>query len=885
MTSDSTLQILIKATDMSSGVLTGVGGRISALSDGARDVSQPFADLATSVAKLDAALVALVGGGLALAVAESGKFSGAFAEITTLFDAPTASVNTFRQDILDFARDSKSGIDEINGAVYSAISAGADYTESLGLVGQAEQTAIAGKAGLNAATVLLASSLNAYGSSMDQAASYSDALFVAVRDGQTTLPELAASLAQVTGVAAQSGVSFDELLAAVATLTASGLPTSQAVTSIKGALTNILKPSKDAEETAKKLGLQFNSAGLATKGFGGFMADLTTKAGGNIDAMSSLFGSIEGLNGALILTGTGAGKFSTVLEHMGDKAGATSTAYTKMADQMAQTNQNLANNTKVTLVAVGDQIMDDYTALIGALGDVFASLGEAVQNGSFDDLFTVIEAAFNKAQTALEGLAKNLPEALAGVDLSSLADSFGGMFDGIDLNSAEGVRLAIQSIVDSLESLVTFSRGVVDGLKPFIGLLMDAVEWFNGLDDSTKSAIAGLTGVMTAVNLLSGPLGTAGMAISAVGKALGGADGLSEKLDDLKLKTGGFLGKWAGPMGVAAIVTASAVAVGLAVKEFIGWRDAVGLAEQAEARAAGSAALLAEKYQAISDVTGVVITSTQDLREAVAAGTIYFDKATKSWAAGSGPVREFKEEVSKAADASYDWNEELKDLVDENGNLKGVVISATAAVSDQKQELIDYYIAAGNSPAVAKFMADAEATKMEAIKKTTKAVDDATQKTETYQLQMAKLASAERIKGMELTFDFNLDALKSEAEKAKAIIDTVGTGIESTGKLIGDLFGMLGSTTNFTDRWAMQDQIEEENKRRAGAFNQQKKLTEQQIEMNKQRIDRLKSGDALMKFEVGGLEPELEMIFWKIAEKMQVRVTEEASELLLGMGQ
>lgn len=883
MTADSTLQILIKATDMSSGVLTGVGGRISALSDGARDVSQPFADLASSVAKLDAALVALVGGGLALAVAESGKFSGAFAEITTLFDAPTASVDAFRQNILDFARDSKSGIDEINGAIYSAISAGADYTESLGLVGQAEQTAIAGKANLNDATVLLASSLNAYGASMDQAANYSDALFVAVRDGQTTLPELAASLSQVTGVAAQSGVSFDELLAAVATLTASGLPTSQAVTAIKGALTNILKPSKDAADTAQRLGLQFDSAALSSKGFGGFIADLTTKAGGNIDAMSTLFGSIEGLNGALILTGTGAQKFSTVLDDMKNKAGATSTAYGKMAGEMDQTNQNLANNTKVTLVAVGDQILDDYTALIGALSDVFASLGEAVQNGSFDDLFTVIEAAFNKAQTALEGLAKNLPEALAGVDLSGLADSFGGMFDGIDLNSAEGVRLAIQAIVDSLESLVTFSRGVVDGLKPFIGLLVDAVDWFNSLDASTKSAIAGLTGVMTAVNLLSGPLGTAGLAISAVGKALGGADGLSEKMDDIKLKTGGFLAKWAGPMGVAAVVTASAVAVGLAVKEFIGWREAVGLAEEAETRAADSAQRLTEKYQAISEATGVAITSSQEFHQALSDGKIYFDKTTESWEAGSGPLRDYSAEVKNAVAANQTYLTGMEEMIDANGNLKGVVIEAIDVVSDQTQGLIDYYIAAGNSPEVAKFMAEAEGTKTDAIEKTTKAVDDATKKTQAYELTLAELASNERIKGMELLFDFNFEALKADTEKAKAIISTLDTGIESTGKLIGDLFGMLGETTNFSDRWAMQDQIAEENNRRAQEFELQKKLTEQELKMGEEKLNRLRGGDALISISGEGLQPELEAFMFKILELIQIRAAEEQSQFLLGV--
>jgi TP901 family phage tail tape measure protein len=847
MSLDKQIRFLLTATDQTGSVFSSVGDRVSSMGEEVKGATQPFADIAANVLKLDAALAAMVGGGLALAVAESGKFNAAFSETTTLFAAAPENIDRYRSDLLAYAAASRSSIEDINAATYSAISAGTDYADSLSLVGIGEQLAIAGRAGLNDATVLLASSLNAYGASVDQAEGYSDALFTTVRAGQTTLPELAASLAQVTGVAASSGVSFDDLLSAVAALTAAGLPTSQAVSSIKGALSNILKPSTDAAEVAATLGFEFNATALASKGLGGFMSELGVKAGGNIDVMSKLFGSIEGLNGALVLTGTGAEKFADTQDEMAAKAGATSVAYTKMADELDQTNQRLANNTQLALIAVGDQIRDDYTDMIGALVEVFQTLEQAVRNGTFDGLFEVIETAFNRAQAGLENIAKNLPTALASVDLGGLAASFGGMFDGVELASAEGLAQAIQAVVDSLESLVTFSRGIVDGLKPFIGILAEAVEWFNGLDDSTKTAVATLTGVATALNLIAGPLSVVGSGISLVGKGLSGLSGATGVVSKLAVA---FTG-----LGAAvAVVGASTAAVGLAIKGYYEWQIAEDQAAAAEDRAAQSAEALVAKYEAISAATGVAISSTNDLRAATAAGTIHFDEATRSWQAGAVAQRDFAAEVADAADKSYDYRNEIEGMVDAQGNLIGALTESTLV----------------NQEAIA--TADKQAAALEKQK----------EKTADLGIELEKLASNEHIKSMEFAVSLDLAQIEADTAKVEALMALVGESISSSGDVMGDLLGSLDSADSLGDKWKLQAQLDDEIDRRQAAFDSAQKLTEQQIKLNDLRLERVEKGDAMIKVSADGLGPALEMVLFEIVERIQIRVNEEADPLLLG---
>ncbi|MCK4502510.1 MAG: phage tail tape measure protein, partial [Desulfuromonadales bacterium] len=271
--------------------LSKVVGDVERSLDGLNDATQPFADMADDVLRAETAVIGLGVAFAGLSINQAGTFNDQFAEISTLIDDNVSDLGGYRQSILDYANDSTQSLESINGAVYSAISAGVDYTDALGVMNTAEQLAVAGKADLNSTLVALSSVMNAYGAEVGEASDYSDIFFTTVKQGQTTIPELAASLSQVTSVAVAAGVPFDDLAATTAALTATGMPTSQAITSIKAALTNIIKPSSDAQKAAADLGIEFNTTALKTQGLGGFMHTLYEATGGNIETMGRLFGS------------------------------------------------------------------------------------------------------------------------------------------------------------------------------------------------------------------------------------------------------------------------------------------------------------------------------------------------------------------------------------------------------------------------------------------------------------------------------------------------------------------------------------------------------------------------------------------------------------------
>jgi len=885
-------------------------GQVETSLDSLHGASQPFADLADNVLRAEGAVLALGVAFAGLSISQAGKFGDQFAEITTLIDANVSDLGGYRKEIINYAQDSTQSLDSIIGAVYSAISAGVDYTAALGATSDAEKLAVAGKADLKSSLVALASTLNAYGAETSQAADYSDIFFTIVKQGQTTLPELATSLSQVTNTAAAAGVPFDDLGAALAALTASGMPTTQAVTAIKAALSNIIKPSKDAQETAAALGIEFNATALKTQGLQGFMQTLEKATGGNVETMGHLFGSVEGLNGVMALAADKSGIFAKSLEAMETRSGATDAAFKKMVDNFGLNNQKLVNNIQTVLIGVGSKLLDDYGDVVDSLVATLQGIGTAVDKGDLDGLVGIFESALGDINGLLEGLAKSLPEALAGIDWSglsgsldnlkgSLGDAFGAVFGSIDLGTVDGVRSAIQTVVDLLSGLTNVSAGVIDGMRPLFVALGTLADNFAGAGTDGQEFAGQILGIGKSVNVITGFLSGATDALGGLGKGLlliggssvinsvlglvkvlGGGNGLAGVIGSAASGSGALLSSLAGPAGVIAVVTASAAAVTGAVKTYNEWQDAEDEAATAADLAAASAAKLTEKYQEISEATGVTITSTRDLQTALADGKIHFDEATHSWQAGVAPLKDFSAEVHAAAEASYDYRQELKGMLDENGNIASVITGTTRELDLQKQSLIEYYEYLGNSPTVARVMAEAETTKQDALQATTNKLDTAKKKTEEYQLKLEEIASNERIKTIELAVNFNTEKIKAEAEIFKSTFDSIDTSIESTGNLLGSLNGQLNDFAG-GNRRVLLDQIDAENRRRDQAFDEQKKLTDAQASYYEARTKALNSGDALIRVDATTLVPESHALALAVMRAVQEITIEDKSQFLV----
>jgi TP901 family phage tail tape measure protein len=95
--------------------------------------------------------------------------------------------------------------------------------------------------------------------------------FGTIAAGKTTTQNWHKGFGGIAPLAAAVGISFKDLMASTAALTATGMPASQAYSGLKAAISNILKPSDDAAKAAANLGIDFSAAALKSKGLIGIL--------------------------------------------------------------------------------------------------------------------------------------------------------------------------------------------------------------------------------------------------------------------------------------------------------------------------------------------------------------------------------------------------------------------------------------------------------------------------------------------------------------------------------------------------------------------------------------------------------------------------------------
>lgn len=830
-----TVDIIFNADDRVTKAVKSISASLDQLDRIAMKIVDPFAALGKGVIAADAALTAIAVGGLAIAIKSAGEFNEQFAEISTLVQATAEDLESFRGNIIQYAASSTQSIDNITAAIYTAISAGIDYADSIDFVTESEKLAVAGRADLESTTRLMASTLNAYGASTEEAARYSDVFFKTVELGLTTIPELAGSMAQVSTIAAQAGIPIETLSAAIATLTAAGLPTEKAMTSLRTAISNIISPSEGAKSAAAELGIQYDAAALKSRGFENILKDVFTATEGNVGAVSELFGNVRGLGSALVLGGDVAGKFTNALEEMRNATGATAIAFEKMQDSFTYVNQRLLNNIEVLLITIGTKLEAGYADTVNAITKIFQSLSSAINEGVFNDIFAAFDNFGDRLSRFLSELAEALPEALTAIDFSPLLDALDeigvkvlGLFDDIDLTDPEDLADVLQDIINTIASLVTISGGMIEVFGDVFKLIKTGIDDFNNLGDASKESLGKLAAGAIIIQEAGLYLGSAILTLADSGYNLKGtfefiADSIKFLFHSVRLVT-------------------SEVAVAVASTIY-------GFLTVAEAVTFGMVDTINEARTAVGEfVAGGVI----DIEETSGKLDQLFKDTEGSIDESMSKAAEDVKKVGQAVDEDIPDSKIVKTGAAWDTLQAGII-----------QEQIDKDIPEERSIEVIPTMEP-------------KSVIDI----------KARLEAEAKImeKSLELQAEIDIAQIEADTERIKAAFESINVAIQDTGDVITALFGQLAAgDIDIQTRWNIEQQIREENERREASLELQKALTEAQIAALRARITAFQRGDPLITVNAEGLEPHLEAIFFYILEQIQIRVNEEQQDFLLGI--
>ena len=414
--------------------------------------------------------------------------------------------------------------------------------------------------------------LTAFNMTADQAGRFADVLAQASSNSNTNVAMMGATFQKVAPVAGALGYSVEDVSLAIGLMANASIKSEVAGTSLKTALANMAKPTKQMKEYMDKYGISLTNADGSMKSFREVVDNLRSSLGGlseteQVAAATAIFGK-ESFAGMLAIVNASEADFQKLSDSVNNSAGA--------AERMAQIKLDNFQG-KVTLlqsaveglqIALGDALLPTFTEGAEKAAELISKLTEFINANpelvrtitkvvtgllAFKAAGLVAKLAFLDLKGGVLSIQKVMALfkgkfALAGVEavgfaskVKGVAKSVTGYFGGIG-SAAGGVGRAFGQMFagTKIGNLFSGIGGAVGGVFTHM---------FSGVGGVATRAFTGVAGIITGIlgragaAVAAGPLGKIG---SVVAKGFGK---LSTLFGPLQKLGGAILGPFGGILG------------------------------------------------------------------------------------------------------------------------------------------------------------------------------------------------------------------------------------------------------------------------------------------------------------------------------------------------
>lgn len=455
---------------------------------------------ADKVADATQALSTAAAGVLVVSGKFAADFEDTFAKVSTLLDESSTDYEAYKNDIIKASDETGVAVTDFGEAVYSAISASVDQADAVSFTTQAVKLAKGGFTDATKAVDVMTTALNGYSDASLTSEKVSDLLITTQNLGKTTVDELASSMGKVIPVASASNFSMEELSATYADLTRNGIATAEAGTYTKSMLNELTKSGSVADETLRE---------LTGKGFAQLKADgasttdilkmLSVEAANNDKTLKDMFSSVEAGSAAMVLAKGDGAEYNEILQQMRQSAGATENAFSKVAGTTSEQIKRSLNEVKNLSIELGGTLLPVVQDVVGwfkALVEHLKGMDEA-QIKTLATILLVV-AAISPVAKIISGIASGISLATSAVNTVSAAIAIASSAAATGTAAATGLAgaiTAIKTVITALSGPIGIAIAAITALVAGFLYLWNNCESFRAfwlaLWDGIKAAFAG----------------------------------------------------------------------------------------------------------------------------------------------------------------------------------------------------------------------------------------------------------------------------------------------------------------------------------------------------------------------------------------------------------
>lgn len=287
---------------------------------------------------------------------------------------------------LQIGQDTTFSASEAAAALGELAKAGVSVEDIMGgaATGATDLAAAAGTSVPDAAT-LMANALNVFGLGGDDATKVADVFAAAANKSAADVGDLGYAMQSAGNVAAQAGYGLEETVGALALFADYGLKGSDAGTSLRSALLNMMNPIGQGKEAMAEYGVQVRNADGSMKSMQEMAAELQSRLGGlsaaeRDQALAAMFGS-DAVRVGSILFRAGAAEVGTYTTAVNDAGAANEMAATRLQG-FGGAMEGLRGSIETAAIVLGQQLtpyLQTAAGFLTGLVNGFLGLPQPVQ--------------------------------------------------------------------------------------------------------------------------------------------------------------------------------------------------------------------------------------------------------------------------------------------------------------------------------------------------------------------------------------------------------------------------------------------------------------------------------------------------------------------------
>lgn len=348
------------------------------ISDSSMKISKVTGEVGREMTTKVTAPIVAIG---ALGLKTAADFEKGMSSVKAITGATGDELSQLKEKALQLGESTSFSASGVTEAMTEMAKAGWSTQDILNGVGGVLDAAAASGENLGSVSTIVADAISGFNMKASESGRVADVLTQAANAGTIGINDLGESFKYVAPLSNSMGFNIEEVTTALTAMSMSGIKGSQAGTSLKNTLTNMIKPTKAMEGVMNELGINITNSDGSFKSLDEIVAILRTSFSGLTDEQKAYYASIlagkEGQAGLLSLLNLTQEEYDAISDSMKNAGGIAKETADVMQDNLASKIEALGGALETLSVRFGDLVIPALTKFVEKITDVVTAISNA----------------------------------------------------------------------------------------------------------------------------------------------------------------------------------------------------------------------------------------------------------------------------------------------------------------------------------------------------------------------------------------------------------------------------------------------------------------------------------------------------------------------------